>query len=201
MIKPHLWLQIEFFSGSQESRPPDSTTTFHLGGSSGILQDKVRTLGALVLCSLSEHVFCCALLSLQCACVNERHALSEASKEPCSAVPRWSHTTYGRNLSGVYTDLPMPRDTQRPCEGSGQKRAKHMGWTFLSWSSFPGLFDHFIIAWGIRTTNLICQIIDIKGNCDPCCYYLLLLRPQVWKCLALLGAGSYKSTFGREAEF
>ena len=48
-----------------------SATTFHLGGSSGILQDKVRMLGALVLCSLSEHVFCCALLTLQCACLNE----------------------------------------------------------------------------------------------------------------------------------
>ena len=47
-----------------------STTTFHLGGSSRILQDKVRMLGALVLCSLSEHVFCCALLTLRCACVN-----------------------------------------------------------------------------------------------------------------------------------
>ena len=66
----------------------DSTTTFHLGGSSRILQDKVRMLGALVLCSLSEHVFCCALLTLPCACVNEWHALREASKEPGSAVPR-----------------------------------------------------------------------------------------------------------------
>ena len=86
----------------------DSTTTFHLGRSSRILQDKVRMLGALVLCSLSEHVFCCALLTLRCACVNEWHALREASKERCSAVPRWSHTAYGRNLSGHYTDLPMP---------------------------------------------------------------------------------------------
>ena len=112
MIKPHLWLQIEFFSGSQESRPPDSTTTFHLGGSSGILQDKVMMLGALVLCSLSEHVFCCALLTLRCAHVNEWHALHEANEEPCSEVPWWSHTAYGRNLLGVYTDLPMPRGTQ-----------------------------------------------------------------------------------------
>ena len=69
-------------------------------------------LGALVLSSLSEHVFCCALLTLRCACVNEQHALREASEEPCSAVPQWSHTAYGRNLSGVYTDLPMPRGTQ-----------------------------------------------------------------------------------------
>ena len=39
-----------------------SAITFHLGGSSGILKDKVRMLGALVLCSPSEHVFCCTLL-------------------------------------------------------------------------------------------------------------------------------------------
>ena len=48
-----------------------SATTFHLGGLSGILQDKVRMLGALVLCSPSEHVFCCTLLTLWCASVNE----------------------------------------------------------------------------------------------------------------------------------
>ena len=63
-----------------------SEATFHLGGSSGVLQDKVRMLGALVLCS-SEHVFCCTLLNLQCACVNEWHALCEVSEKPYSEVP------------------------------------------------------------------------------------------------------------------
>ena len=33
------------------------------------LQDKVRMIGALVLCSPNKHVFCCNLLTLQCACV------------------------------------------------------------------------------------------------------------------------------------
>ena len=47
-----------------------SATTFQVGGSSGILQDKVRMLGALVLCSPSEHVFFCTLLTLRCTCVN-----------------------------------------------------------------------------------------------------------------------------------
>ena len=131
----------------------DSTTTFHLGGSSGILQDKVRMLGALVLCSLSEHVFCCALLTLRCACVNEWHALRKASKEPCSAVPRWSHTAYGRNLLGRYTDLPMPRGTQ--CLLWEPTRNGQSVWTELSflgqtfWSHWP--FHNFL---GIRTTNL-----------------------------------------------
>ena len=59
-----------------------SATTFHLGGSSRILQDKVRMLGALVLCSPSEHVFCCTLLTLRCACVNEWHSLHKARRSP-----------------------------------------------------------------------------------------------------------------------
>ena len=101
-------------------------------------------------------------------------------------------------LLGVYTDLPMPRDTQCPCEGSSQKWAKRVEQTFLSRSSFPGLFDHFIIVWEIRTTNLICWVIDFQGTCYPWCYCVLLLRLHVWKRLALLGAESYKSTFGSE---
>ena len=112
-----------------------SATTFHLGGFSGILEDKVRMLGALVLCSPSEHLFCCALLTLQCACVNEWHALREASEEPCSAVPRWPHTAYGRNLSGVYTNMPMPKGTQCLLWPE-QKWAKHVDRTLLSWSNF-----------------------------------------------------------------
>ena len=81
---------------------------------------------------------------------------------------------------GVYTDLPMSRGTQCPYEGSGQKWAKHLDQTFLPWSPFPGLFDHFITAWVINTTNVICQIIDFHWICDPCHYCILLLRPQPW---------------------
>ena len=147
----------------------DSTTTFHLGGLSRILQDKVRTLGALVLCSLSEHVFCCALLTLPCACVNEWHALCEASKEPCSAVPRWSHTAYGRNLSGRYSDLPMPRGTQ--CLLQEPTRNGQSIWTELSFlgQTFPSLWP-FHNSLGIRSTNLIYWIIDFQGTCDLYCY-------------------------------
>ena len=70
----------------------------------------------------------------------------------------------------------------------------------FSVSVFSGLFDHSITAWGIRTTNLICQIIDFQGHCDSCHYYVLLLKPQVWKRIALLGGKSYKSFFGSEPE-
>ena len=87
-----------------------SVTTCHLGGSSGILQDKVRMLGALY--SPSKYIFWCTLLTLWCSCMDEWNALCGASEEPCSAVPQWPHTPYSRNLLGVYTDLPMPRNTQ-----------------------------------------------------------------------------------------
>ena len=94
----------------------------------------------------------------------------------------------------------MPKDTQDPCEGSGQKWVKRVDQNFLSWSPFLGLFDHFIIVQRIRTPNLLCRIIDFQEACDPCCYTVLLLRPQVWKPVAVLGSKSYKSMFGSKAE-
>ena len=68
-------------------------------------------------------------------------------------------------------------------------------WTelYFPWSPFPGLFDHFIIAY----TNLTSQITDFQGTCDPCHYSVLLLRPPVWKHLALLGAESYEYVWER----
>ena len=66
--------------------------------------------------------------------------------------------------------------------------------------TFSGLFDHFVIAWGIKTTNLICWVTGFQGTCDSCHYCVLLLRLCVWKHLALLGAESYKSMFGSEVE-
>ena len=151
--------------------------TFHLGGSSGILQDKVRMLGALVLCSPSEQVFCCTLLTLWCPCVNEWHALHEASEEPCSVVPWWPHMAYGRNLSGVYTDLLMPRDTQCLLQGptrNGQSVRTEL--SFLS-QTFRSLwpFHNFL---RIRTTNPSDH--RLSGDCDLCCYCVLLLRFQTW---------------------
>ena len=158
-----------------------SATTFHLGGSSGILQDKVRMLGAIFLCSPREHIFCCTLLTLWCACMNEWNALCKASEEPCSAVPLRPHTAYGRNLykPGVYTDLPMPRGTQcllRWPTISGQSM-----WTGLSFLglAFRSLWP-FHNSLEIRSTNLICCIIDFQGTRDLCCYCVLWLRSQTW---------------------
>ena len=152
---------------------------FILGGSTRILHDKVRMLGALVLCSLSKHLFCCALLTLLCACVNEWHTLCEASEEPCSAVPRWSHMAYGRNLSGVYADLPMPRDTQcllqEPTKNgqSVQTKLSFLGQAF--WSLWP-----FHNSLGITSTNLIYRIIGFQGTCNLYCYCALWFRSQTW---------------------
>ena len=162
-------------------------------------------LGALVLCSPSEHVFfCCTLLTLQCACVNEWHALCETSDEPCSAVSRCLIMTEGSPKKGSLGRVlcqpanakkhPVSLRGERPEMGEACELNFLFSFTF-SWFLWP-----LIIAWGIIITNLICQIIDFQGNCDPCCYYVLLLRPHVWKCLALLGAKSYKSTFGSKAE-
>ena len=153
--------------------------TFHLGGLSRILQKKIRMLWVLVICSPCKHVFYCTLLTLCCACMNEWNALREASEEPCSAIPQWSHIAYGRNLLGVYTDLPVPRGTQHLLLGS--TRNGQNVWTelcFLSQTFWSLLQFHNFL--GIRGTNLICWIIDFQGTCDLCCYCVLLLRSQTW---------------------
>ena len=127
----------------------DSETTFHLGGLSRILQDKVRMLGALVLCSPSEHVFRCTLLTLQCGCVNEWNALREASEESCSAVPRRPHTAYGRNLSGVYTDLPS-QGAPNVSFGNQLEMGKACGQNSPFSVKLFSLFDHFITPWKLQ---------------------------------------------------
>ena len=136
-------------------------------------------LGALVLCSPSEHVFCSTLLTLWCGCVNEWNALHEASEEPCSVIPWRPHMAYGRNLSAVYTDLPKPRGTPCLIWETNQKRTKCVDWTLLSWSNFWSLWP-FHNSLEIRSTNLICCIRDFQGTCDLCCYCVLWLRSQTW---------------------
>lgn len=63
----------------------------------------------------------------------------------------------------------------------GAARNGRSMWTKLPFLSHLFLvFDHSVTAWGIRTTNLNCWITDFQGTCDPCCYCVLLLRPQAW---------------------
>ena len=110
-----------------------SATTLHPGGSSGILQDKVWTLGALVLCSPSEHIFCSTLLTLLCACV-KRPVWSKWGALLCGSVV----TSYGlwqKPVGGLYRPDNAKRHPASP-SGTNQKWAKHMDWTLLSRSNF-----------------------------------------------------------------
>ena len=149
MIQPRLWPRIEFFS-SRGQEPRYLCVIQQQPFISGARPGSFRT--ALVLCSPSEHVFRCTLLTLWCGCVNEWNVLHETSEEPCSAVPRWPHTAYGRNLSGVYTDLPMPRGTQHLLQEptrNGQSvstKLSFLGQTFQSLWPFHN-------SWGIRCTT------------------------------------------------
>ena len=94
-------------------------------------------------------------------------------------VPFWvlRHKAYGKNLSGVYTDLPMPRGTQcllREPTRNGQSvwaKLSFLGQTFLSLWPFHN-------SLGIKSTNLIYRIIDFQGTCGLYCYCVLWLRSQ-----------------------
>ena len=104
---------------------------------------------------------------------------AKQSEEPCSVVPWWPHTAYGRNLSGVYTDLPMSRGTQ--CLFRGPTRNRQSMITELSFlgQTVQSLWP-FHNSLEIRSTNLICWLIDFQRTCDLCCYYILWLRSQTW---------------------
>ena len=117
-----------------------SAANFHLGGSSGILQDKVRMLGALVLCS-SEHAFCCTLLTLQCACVNEWHTLSEASEKPGSAATSyslWQKPCWGFIPTCQWTSLVAQMVKHLPT--MQETRVQSLDWEdLLEWQPTPVL--------------------------------------------------------------
>lgn len=51
-----------------------------------------------------------------------------------------------------------------------------MDQTSFPQSAFPGLSDHFITAWGIKATNLVCWVVDFQWTCNPCCYCVFLAR-------------------------
>ena len=112
-----------------------SAATFHLGGLFGILQDKVRMLGALVLCSPSEHIFCCTLLN-STVCLREWMKLTAWSKWGallCSSMV----TSYGlwqKPVRGLYRPANAKRHPMSPSV-TDQKWAKRVDRT-LSWSNF-----------------------------------------------------------------
>ena len=148
MIKPRLWPWIEFFS----SRGQESWCLFvqqqpFLLEAPKILQDKVRMLGALVLCSPSDHVFCCTLLTLWCAYVSEWNALSEASEEPCSAVPQWSYMT---ETCWGFTQICQCQEASNVSLRDWPEMGKVCGPNSRFLVKLFGLFDHFITPWELE---------------------------------------------------
>ena len=139
-----------------------------------------------------------------CACVNEWNALREASEEPCSSVPQWPHKAYGRNLSGVYTDLPMPAGTQ--CLLRELTRNAQRVWTELSFlgQTFRSLWP-FHNSLETKSTNLIYRIIGFQGTCNLCCYCVLgglglKLGLVVRKSLASLGIESLEARWSSSSK-
>ena len=136
------------------------TIIYHLGDSSRIFRTRWEYSRALA-SVLSQYTHFLLYFANTMVCLwNERHTLHEASDESSLWFRgvSWLKAAPQRGaLLGVYADLPMPRGTQHSFKENGQKWTKHMEWTFLSPSIFFGFFDHSVTAWGIRTTNLICQ--------------------------------------------
>ena len=104
--------------------------------------------------------------------------------------------------------MPFVRGLFQHANAKGTHHLLHgcsQRWTHV-WTKFSFLHQSFWPPWPfcncfrIRTTDLIFWIIHFQGICDPCYYYLLLLRPQGWKDLALLGVKKYKSTFGSKVK-
>ena len=125
------------------------STTFHLGGSSGILQDKVRMLGAWVLCSLSKHVFCCALL-LYCVLV-WLNGMPYVKQVRSPAL--WSHG----DLIGLMAETcrgVIPTCQCQEAPNVSFRNRPEMGKVCGPNSPFSvklfGLFDHFITPWELE---------------------------------------------------
>ena len=127
-----------------------SATTFQVGVSSGILQDKVRMLGALVLCSPSEHIFCYTLLTLQRACVNEWHALCGPSVEPCSAVPGWPHIQLMTETCRVFIPTCQCQEVPNISFWDRPEMGKMCGPNSAFSVKLSGLFYNFITSWELE---------------------------------------------------
>ena len=135
--------------------------------------------------------------------MHEWNTLHQASEEPWFAVLQPPHTAYGRNLSGVYTDLPMPRGTQYLLwEPTRDRQSMWTELSFLSqtfWSFWP-----FHNCLEIRSTNLICRIIDVKGlviyAVTVYCYLDPKLGLVVRKHLALLGMECLEARWGSSSK-
>ena len=85
---------------------------------------------------------------------------------------------YGRNtFRGLYWPATVKRHLKSPL-GEQPEMDEVCGLTLLSQSNFPWSLWPFCNRLVVETTNLICWLIGFQGIWDPCCYYVLLLRPQ-----------------------
>ena len=157
MIKPHHWPRIEFLSSrGQESRRRLSQLSNNLSswglarGSSGQVKD--------------------AWSSSPCLCVWSIKRDTYVNQGLCLNLRFWGDLMWlmAETLLGDYTDLLMSRGTQ--CLLQRMARDGPSVWTELSFlgQTFRPLWP-FCNFFGIRTTNLICRIIDFQGTCDLCC--------------------------------
>ena len=89
----------------------------------------------------------------------------------------------GSLVGGLYWPANAKRHP-RSLLGEQPEMDKACGLNFPFSVTFSCSLWPFHLCVGIRT-NIICRIIDFQGTCDPCCHCVLLLRPHVWKCLAL----------------
>ena len=137
----------------QRSRIPaslcGSATTCHLGGSSRILQDKVRMFGALVLCSPREHVFWCTLLTTVCLCEwMKRAARSKWGALLCGSTVT-SYSLWQKPVGGLYRPATAKRHPMSPL-GDRPEMGKACGLNSPFSVKLFGLFDHFITPWELE---------------------------------------------------
>ena len=132
-------------------------------------QDKVKTFRALVLYSPSKHILCFTLLNVQCACVwlIERNAQTNVKQELCPNLRFCGNLI--RFMAEIIGGLYWPANVKRhpktpPGEQAEMNEAYGRNFPFLVKLSGLWLFHNCL---GIRSTNLICQIIDFQGTCDP----------------------------------
>ena len=118
--------------------------------------------------------------------------------EPYSVVSRCLKMTEGCPQIGSFVRqgfIPTCQCQKAPnVPARGAARNGRSMWTKLPFLSHLFLvFDHSVTAWGIRTPNLNCWIIDFQGTCDPWCYCVLLLRPQTWNCHKVPSLTTYRN--------
>ena len=99
-------------SSSEIMNPILFTVSYHLGGSSGTFRTRQEHPELWPL--LSQYTCFLLYITLWCACVNEQHALCEASDKPCSAVSWYLIMTEGSPKKGsLVRALYRPANAKR----------------------------------------------------------------------------------------